>query len=198
MSRTFIHETCCIDDHVDLGEGCKLWHFTHVLPHTQLGNDCIVGQNCSLGPQVKIGNRVKIQNNVSVYKGVHLEDEVFVGPSAVFTNVINPRAFLEKKEEFRGTLVKRGATIGANATVICGVTIGRYAMIGAGAVITKDVPDFALMTGVPARQTGWVSIAGNKLNFGADGTAHDDFDSSSYYLKNNQVEAMPGENNAVY
>lgn len=162
----FVHPTAIIDPGVAIGAGTKIWHFAHVLPDSVIGERCVLGQNVVVGPRVRIGNGCKIQNNVSVYTGVTLEDDVFCGPSMVFTNVLNPRAHVERKDEFRPTLVCRGATIGANATIVCGVTIGAYAMIGAGAVITHDVAEFALMTGVPGRRLGWVSRAGERL--GAD------------------------------
>ena len=161
----FVHESSYIDEPVEIGEGTKIWYFCHILKNVKIGKNCILGQNVMVGPNVKIGNNVKIQNNVSVYEGVELEDDVFCGPSMVFTNVINPRAFIERKHEFRKTLVKRGATIGANATVICGVTIGEYALIGAGAVVTRDVLPYALVVGVPARQIGWVCKCGTTLEF---------------------------------
>lgn len=161
----FIHESSYIDNNVEIGEGTKIWHFCHILSNTKIGRNCRIGQNVMIGPNVKVGNNVKIQNNVSVYEGVEIEDDVFCGPSMVFTNVINPRAFIERKHEFRKTLVKRGATIGANATIICGVTIGEYAFIGAGAVVTRDVPPYALVVGVPARQIGWVCQCGVRLEF---------------------------------
>jgi len=161
----FIHETAVVDDGVTIGAGTKVWHFTHVMKGSALGERCVVGQNVTVGPGVRIGNACKIQNNVSVYTGVTLEDEVFCGPSCVFTNVYNPRAFIERKSEFLPTLVRRGATIGANATIVCGTTIGRYAMIGAGAVIKRDVPDHAVMAGVPARQIGWACRCGQTLRF---------------------------------
>jgi UDP-2-acetamido-3-amino-2,3-dideoxy-glucuronate N-acetyltransferase len=167
-SEYYVHPTSIVDEGVEIGEGTKIWHFSHILKNTRIGENCILGQNVMVGPDVKIGNNVKIQNNVSVYKGVTLEDDVFCGPSCVFTNVINPRAFVERKKEFKETLVKRGATIGANATVICGVTIGEYALVGAGAVVSKDVPDYALVVGVPARQIGWVCRCGNTLQFNQD------------------------------
>ncbi len=182
-----IHNTACIDKGVQIGERTNIWHFTHLLKDVQIGTDCIIGQNCMIGPHVVIGNGVKIQNNVSVYQGVTLEDHVFLGPSMVFTNVINPRAFLERKNEFLPTLVKQGATIGANATLICGVTIGRFALIGAGSVVTRDVPDFALVYGNPAKHQGWISRAGNKLHFDRSGKAMDSSDSSKYVLEKNQV-----------
>ncbi len=159
----FVHESSFVDESVEIGKGTKVWHFSHILKNTKIGENCIVGQNVMIGPDVIIGNRCKIQNNVSVYKGVTLEDEVFVGPSAVFTNVYNPRAFIERKHEFKDTLVRRGATIGANATIVCGVTIGRYAMVGAGAVVKSDVPDYAIVAGVPARQIGWACKCGVSL-----------------------------------
>jgi len=159
----FVHESAYIDEDVEIGKGTKIWHFSHILPRTVIGENCIIGQNCMIGPDVKIGNRCKIQNNVSVYKGVTLEDDVFCGPSCVFTNVLTPRAFIERKAEFLPTLVKKGATIGANATVVCGHTIGKYALIGAGAVVTSDVPDYALYLGIPARHSGWVCKCGTVL-----------------------------------
>ena len=152
----FAHPSAYIDEDVDIGKGVKIWHFSHILKGTKIGDDCIVGQNVTIGPGVTIGKRCKIQNNVSLYKGVVLEDEVFCGPSCVFKNVYRPRAFIKRKDEFLKTTVKRGATIGANATIVCGVTIGRYSFVGAGAVVKKDVPDHALVAGVPARQIGWV------------------------------------------
>ncbi|MCS7201940.1 MAG: N-acetyltransferase, partial [Dictyoglomus sp.] len=152
--KYFVHESSYVDEPVEIGEGTKIWHFCHILPYTTIGKNCVIGQNVMIGPRVKIGNNVKIQNNVSIYEGVELEDDVFCGPSCVFTNVINPRAFIERKSEFKKTIVKKGATIGANATIICGVTIGEYAFVGAGAVVTKDVPPYALVVGVPARQVG--------------------------------------------
>ena len=161
-----IHESAYIDDPVRIGTGTSIWHFSHILGNVDIGSNCSFGQNVVVGPHVSVGDGCKIQNNVSLYEGVVLEDEVFCGPSCVFTNVVNPRAFVSRKAEFKKTLVRRGATIGANATVVCGVTIGRYAFIAAGAVITKDVSDFALMVGVPARRAGWMSKSGERL--GAD------------------------------
>jgi UDP-2-acetamido-3-amino-2,3-dideoxy-glucuronate N-acetyltransferase len=161
-----IHESAYVDGEVEIGAGTKLWHFVHVLPRTRIGRDCSLGQNVMAGPDVTIGDHCKIQNNVSLYKGVTLEDGVFCGPSCVFTNVNNPRAEVGRKDEFRPTLVKRGASIGANATIVCGHTVGAYAFVAAGAVVTRDVPDFALMAGVPARRIGWMSHDGEKL--GAD------------------------------
>lgn len=159
----FLHESAYIDEGVEIGAGSKIWHFVHILPGSVIGRNVIVGQNVMAGPNVRIGDGCKIQNNVSLYEGVELESDVFCGPSCVFTNVVNPRAAVSRKAEFRKTLVKRGATIGANATVLCGITVGEYAFIGAGAVVTRDVPAHALMVGAPARRTGWVSRAGEKL-----------------------------------
>jgi UDP-2-acetamido-3-amino-2,3-dideoxy-glucuronate N-acetyltransferase len=158
-----IDPSAIIDEGVEIGAGAKIWHFTHVLPRSRVGARVIVGQNCVIGPDVAIGDGCKIQNNVSLYKGVTLEAGVFCGPSCVFTNVLTPRAEIERKSEFRPTLVRRGATIGANATIVCGHEIGRYAMVAAGAVVTRPVPDFALVAGNPARRMGWVSRAGRRL-----------------------------------
>ena len=166
MTDHFAHPTAVIDADVEIGLGSRIWHYTHVCTGARIGPGCVLGQNVMIGPRVRIGPRCKIQNNVSIYEAVTLEDEVFCGPSCVFTNVLTPRAFVERKSEFAPTLVKRGATIGANATIVCGVTIGRYALIGAGAVVTKDVLDYALALGNPARRRGWVSRTGEVL--GAD------------------------------
>jgi len=164
-SREGIHYTAIVDAGANIGKGTKIWHYSHVMPSAKIGENCILGQNVFVGSKVTIGSGVKIQNNISIYEGVELEDNVFCGPSVVFTNVINPRSEIERKDEFRKTLIKKGATLGANCTIICGVTVGKYALIGAGAVVTKDVPDFALVTGVPAHSAGWVCICGNKLKF---------------------------------
>lgn len=160
----FIHESSYIDDNVLIGEGSKVWHFCHLMPNTVLGEKCSLGQNCVVGPNVKLGKNVKVQNNVSIYDGVVCEDDVFLGPSMVFTNVINPRSHVVRREEFKRTLIKQGATVGANATIVCGVTIGKYAFIGAGAVVTKDVPDYALVVGNPARIIGKVDENGDRLD----------------------------------
>lgn len=165
IKNCFIHESSFVDDGAEIGEGTKIWHFSHILKGSRIGRNCVVGQNVTIGPDVTVGDKCKIQNNVSLYKGVTLEEGVFCGPSCVFTNVFNPRAFIERKHEFRRTLVKKGATIGANSTIICGNTIGRYALIGAGAVVTKNIPDFAIAAGVPAKITGWVCECGVKLEF---------------------------------
>ncbi len=162
----FVHESSYIDDGVTIGEGTKIWHFSHILGGTKIGKSCSFGQNVSVGPDVIVSNNCKVQNNVSLYKGVILEDGVFCGPSCVFTNVMNPRSEVERKNEYRTTLVKRGASIGANATIVCGVTLGEYCFIGAGSVVIRDVKPHAVMVGNPARQIGWMSHAGEKL--GAD------------------------------
>ena len=158
-----IHPTAIVDDGAQLGDGCRVWHFTHICAGARIGAGCSFGQNVYVGNDVRIGSNVKIQNNVSVYDAVTLEDDVFCGPSMVFTNVYNPRAAVARKNEYRRTLVRRGATLGANSTIVCGVTIGQYAFVGAGAVLNRDVPDFALMLGVPARQAGWMSRHGERL-----------------------------------
>ena len=164
MSTFFSHETAIIDDGAIIGEGTKIWHFSHIMPGAEIGNNCVLGQNVFVGGKAVIGNRVKIQNNVSIYDSVIIGDDVFCGPSCVFTNVINPRASVNRKDDFKVTKVEKGVTIGANATIICGITLGEYSFIGAGAVVTHDIKPFALMTGVPARQTGWVSRSGEVLD----------------------------------
>jgi UDP-2-acetamido-3-amino-2,3-dideoxy-glucuronate N-acetyltransferase len=167
----FVHESAVIDEGVEIGEGTTIWHFSHILKNCRVGDHCRIGQNVVIGPDVQIGHGVKIQNNVSVYEGVTLEDDVFCGPSMVFTNVFNPRSEIKRMSELRPTLVRRGATLGANCTIVCGVTIGEYAFVGAGAVVTKDVPDFALVVGNPARQIGWMCACGNRIEVHAnDGT----------------------------
>jgi len=164
MATAFVHPSAIIDEGVELGEGTKIWHFCHVLGETKVGRNCVFGQNVMAGPRVVVGDNCKVQNNVSLFAGVTLEDDVFCGPSCVFTNVLTPRAFVERKDEFLPTIVGKGASIGANATIICGVRIGAYAMIGAGAVVTKDVPPHALVVGNPAKSLGWVSQTGDRLD----------------------------------
>lgn len=159
----FVHESSYVDEGAVIGAGTKVWHFCHIMSGCQIGRNCNIGQNVFIAPGVVLGNNVKVQNNVSLYTGVTCEDDVFLGPSMVFTNVINPRAFIERKDEFKPTLIKKGATIGANATIVCGHTIGRYALVGAGSVVTRDVPDNALMVGCPARQIGWICRCGVRL-----------------------------------
>ena len=164
MSEYFCHETAIVDAGVEVGPGSKIWHFAHILSGSKIGAHCNLGQNVMVGPNVRIGNGCKIQNNVAVYEGVTLEDDVFCGPSMVFTNVLLPRAHVSRRSEFLPTLIKRGASIGANATIVCGHTVGAYAMVGAGAVVTRNVPDFALVVGAPAKRIGWVSRSGDRLN----------------------------------
>ena len=183
----FVHESAYIDEGVELGAGSKVWHFSHILKGSLIGKECIIGQNVAIGPEVTIGNRCKVQNNVSIYKGVVFEDEVFCGPSCVFTNVYNPRAFIERKHEFKETIVKKGATLGANATIVCGVTIGRYAMIGAGAVVKSNLPDHAIVVGVPAKQIGWACRCGTTLRFN-DQRAVCEYCQDKYELKNGQLQ----------
>jgi UDP-2-acetamido-3-amino-2,3-dideoxy-glucuronate N-acetyltransferase len=178
----YIHESSYVDEGVKIGEGTKIWHFSHILKGSCIGERCIIGQNVTVGPNVNIGNRCKIQNNVSIFRGIIIEDDVFCGPSCVFTNVYNPRAFIERKHEFQNTLVKRGTTIGANSTIVCGVTIGQYAMIGAGAVVKSDVPDYAIVAGVPAKQIGWACKCGTTLKFN-DNYAKCNYCGNEYTLK---------------
>jgi UDP-2-acetamido-3-amino-2,3-dideoxy-glucuronate N-acetyltransferase len=187
MSEYFVHPSAVIDPGCIIGSGTKIWHFSHIMSDSQIGEQCNIGQNVVISPNVIIGNNVKIQNNVSVYTGVQCEDNVFLGPSMVFTNVINPRSAVNRKEEFKKTLVSKGASIGANATIVCGNKIGKYAMIGAGAVVTREVKDYALVLGNPARQTAWVSEYGNKLKFDKDGIAVCEETKQIYQLENNTV-----------
>ncbi|WP_457744448.1 acyltransferase [Sulfurimonas sp.] len=188
--RFFAHKSAYVDDKVRVGDNTKIWHFSHILSGSKIGENCSFGQNCVVGPNVTIGSGVKVQNNISVYEGVEVEDDVFLGPSMVFTNVINPRAFIVRREEFKKTLLKHGCSIGANATVVCGVTIGEYALIGSGAVINKDVKPYALMVGVPAHQIGWVSRAGNTLAFDEKSEATDSYDGSRYKIVDDNLEVI--------
>ena len=188
----FKHETAIVDEGAVIGEGTRIWHWTHVCAGARIGRDCTLGQNVFVANGVVIGDRVKIQNNVSVYEGVILEDEVFCGPSMVFTNVINPRSAVPRKHEYKKTIVRRGATLGANCTIVCGVEIGRYAFVGAGAVVTKDVPDYALVVGVPARQIGWMSEHGERLDLPVEGEGEARCPATGvlYRLENRQVERV--------
>ena len=169
--KYFAHETAVIDEGCQIGEGTKVWHFSHIMPNCTIGLSCNIGQNVVISPEVILGNNVKVQNNVSIYTGVICEDDVFLGPSMVFTNVMNPRSAIIRRDSYLKTIVKKGASIGANATIVCGHDIGRYAFIGAGAVVTKHVPDYALVVGNPARQIGWMSEYGHRLNFDENGLA---------------------------
>ncbi|MFW5821599.1 MAG: acyltransferase [Bacteroidota bacterium] len=186
----FSHETAVIDEGCSIGSGTKIWHFSHIMNNCIIGENCNLGQNVVISPDVVLGNNVKVQNNVSVYTGVICEDDVFLGPSMVFTNVINPRSAVRRRDEYMKTLVKKGATVGANATVVCGNTIGKYSFIGAGAVITKDVNDYALVVGNPARQTGWMSEYGHKLVFDETGIAKCPESGEKYKLENNRVHKL--------
>jgi UDP-2-acetamido-3-amino-2,3-dideoxy-glucuronate N-acetyltransferase len=191
MSAYFIHESSYVDSDVTIGCGTKVWHFSHILSYTTIGKNCSFGQNCVVGPKVTIGDNVKVQNNISIFEGVEIENDVFLGPSMVFTNVINPRAFIARRDEFKKTLLKKGCSIGANATIVCGITIGEFAFIGSGAVVNKDVKPYALMVGVPARQIGWVGISGNTLQFDKN-VAYDEF--AIYKITGDTLEVMKNEN----
>lgn len=193
MSFT-VHPTALVDAGARIGDGTRIWHWVHVCAGAELGRDCSLGQNVFVGNRVRIGDNVRIQNNVSVYDDVTLEDDVFCGPSMVFTNVVNPRAHVSRKDEYRPTIVRRGATLGANCTIVCGVTIGAYAFVGAGAVVTRDVPDHALVAGVPARQIGWMSSHGERLDLpvGGEGVAACPGDGSVYRLAGGRLTRQDG------
>jgi len=182
-----IHPTAIVDQGALIGEGTKIWHFTHVMPDSIIGKNCSLGQNVVMMSGASLGDNVKVQNNVSIYTGVHCEDDVFLGPSMVFTNVINPRSAVVRKHEYKPTYVRKGATIGANATIVCGIEIGEYAFIGAGAVVTKNVPPYALVVGNPAKQTGWMSRYGHKLKFDQEGMATCPESREKYKLGDNKI-----------
>ena len=184
----FVHDTAVIDDNCTIGIGTKIWHFTHLMSGCVVGENCNIGQNVVIGTDVILGNNIKVQNNVSIYTGVTCDDDVFLGPSMVFTNVINPRSAINRKDQFLKTHVGLGATIGANATIVCGHNIGKYAFIGAGAVVTKTVPEYALLVGNPAKQIGWMSEYGHRLNFNADNIAVCTESKMIYTIENNQVK----------
>jgi UDP-2-acetamido-3-amino-2,3-dideoxy-glucuronate N-acetyltransferase len=185
--KYFSHETAVIDEGCEIGKGAKIWHFSHIMSGCKIDENCNIGQNVVISPQVVLGKNVKVQNNVSIYTGVICEDDVFLGPSMVFTNVINPRSAINRKNEYAKTIVKHGASIGANATIVCGHDIGRFAFIGAGAVVTKNVPDYALVIGNPAKQTGWMSEYGHKLSFDKNGLASCPESQEKYQLKEGKV-----------
>ncbi|MCK0129879.1 N-acetyltransferase [Flavobacteriaceae bacterium F08102] len=186
----FAHETAVIDANCTIGKGTKIWHFSHIMSDCTIGEGCSFGQNVVVSPQVVLGKNVKVQNNVSIYTGVICEDDVFLGPSMVFTNVINPRSAVIRRDEYKETIVRKGASIGANATIVCGNQIGAYALIGAGAVVTKEIPAYALVVGNPSRQIGWVSEYGHRLHFDANGSAICPESGEQYELKNNQVRKI--------
>lgn len=186
-ARFFVHPSAFVDEGCEIGEGVKIWHFSHIMSGCKIGDGCNLGQNVVVSPKVFLGKNVRVQNNVSIYEGVVCEDDVFLGPSMVFTNVINPRSAVSRKHEYKQTLVRKGASIGANATIVCGNEIGEYAFIGAGAVITKPVAPYALVVGNPARQIGWMSERGQRLNFDHDGKAVCSESGVQYFLKNNAV-----------
>lgn len=190
MGKYFAHETAVIDEDCKIGDGTKIWHFSHVMTGCEIGEFCNLGQNVVVSPQVKLGRNVKVQNNVSIYTGVICQDDVFLGPSMVFTNVINPRSAVNRRDQYAETIVEQGASIGANATIVCGNNIGKYALIGAGAVVTKDVKAFALVVGNPSKQIGWVSEYGHRLNFGTDGKAICPESNQEYQLINDIVSRI--------
>jgi UDP-2-acetamido-3-amino-2,3-dideoxy-glucuronate N-acetyltransferase len=190
MNTYFAHPSAIIDENCEIGEGTKIWHFCHIMSGSRIGRLCNLGQNVVVSPQVVLGDNVKVQNNVSIYTGVICEDDVFLGPSMVFTNVINPRSAVPRKDEYRKTIVRRGATIGANATIVCGNEIGEYAMIGAGSVVTKEVPPYALVYGNPARQRGWVSEYGHKLEFNSQGIGICPETNQAYSLNDNVIKKL--------
>ena len=190
MTNYYAHETAIIDEGCTIGEGVKIWHFSHIMPNCIIGDKCNIGQNVVISPDVVLGKNVKIQNNVSIYTGVVCEDDVFLGPSMVFTNVINPRSAVNRRNEYTKTVVKKGASVGANATIVCGHDIGTFAFIGAGAVVTKNVPDYALLVGNPAKQIGWVSEYGHRLNFNDEGIAICPESNQEYQIKNERVERI--------
>ncbi len=189
----FAHETAVIDEGCTIGEGTKIWHFSHIMPNCIIGERCNIGQNVVVSPEVKLGSNVKVQNNVSIYTGVECEDDVFLGPSMVFTNVTNPRSAVVRRGEYARTIVKRGASIGANATIVCGHDIGEFAFIGAGSVVTKTIPAYALVVGNPARQIGWMSEYGHRLEFDSQGMAVCSESGEEYRLKNQKVTKITAE-----
>ncbi|MDV7186227.1 acyltransferase [Lutibacter sp. TH_r2] len=190
MDTFFAHETAVIDNGCTIGNGTKIWHFSHIMPNCTIGEQCNIGQNVVVSPNVVLGKNVKVQNNVSIYTGVICEDDVFLGPSMVFTNVINPRSAVIRRDEYLQTIVKKGASIGANATIVCGNNIGEYAFIGAGAVVTKEIKPYALVVGNPSKQIGWISEFGHRLEFNNEGIAVCKESAEKYQLKNNQVSKI--------
>lgn len=190
QEKYFAHESAYIDEGCIIGEGTKIWHFSHVMSNCKIGKNCNIGQNVVISPDVELGNNVKVQNNVSIYTGVKCEDDVFLGPSMVFTNVINPRSAINRKSQYASTMVRKGVTIGANSTIVCGIEIGKYAFIGAGAVVTKDVNEYALVVGNPAKHIGWMSEYGMRLNFDEEGKAKCSESGELYHLIGNRVNKL--------
>jgi len=192
VNPPYIHPSAFVDEGAQIGDNTKIWHFCHVMSNAKIGNNCILGQNVFVANQTELGNGVKVQNNVSIYSNVYIEDDCFLGPSMVFTNVMNPRAFIERKDEYRDTHLRRGCSIGANATIVCGIELGEYCFIGAGAVVTKDVPPFALMAGVPAKLIGWISKHGERLHFNERGFAECPVTKETYqFVTENEIIALP-------
>ena len=191
MKKYTAHESAVIDANCEIGNGTKIWHFSHIMPNCRIGANCNIGQNVVISPEVVLGTNVKVQNNVSIYTGVICEDDVFLGPSMVFTNVVNPRSAVNRKNQYLKTVVKKGASIGANATIVCGNTIGEYALIGAGAVVVKEILPYALVVGNPSKQIGWVSEFGHRLTFNEEGVARCSESNEVYQLKNNNVHKLP-------
>jgi len=187
MTKYFLHDTSIVDEPTDIGENTKIWHYSHVMKNAKIGHNCIIGQNVFISEGVIIGNNVKIQNNVSIYKGVICEDDVFIGPSAVFTNVTNPRSFVERKNEFKDTIIKKGSSIGANSTIICGIILGTYSLIGAGSVVTKNVKNFEIIVGNPSKHLGWISKNGDRLKFNNSNRAICKISNDKYILENDMV-----------
>lgn len=190
MEKYKAHETAVVDEGCEIGNGTRIWHFSHIMPNCKIGDNCNIGQNVVVSPDVTLGNNVKVQNNVSIYTGVVCEDDVFLGPSMVFTNVINPRSAVNRRNEYLKTTVKKGASIGANATIVCGNDIGEFAFIGAGAVVVKEIPPYALVVGNPSKQIGWISEYGHRLNFDEKGLAECPESKEKYQLKNNSVSKL--------
>lgn len=191
MENYFAHETAIVDEGSIIGQGTKIWHFSHIMPQCHIGEACNIGQNVVISPDVKLGRNVKVQNNVSIYTGVECEDDVFLGPSMVFTNILNPRSHVIRRDAYIKTILRKGSSIGANATIVCGIEIGAFALIGAGAVITKDVKAYALVVGNPARQIGWVSAYGHRLHFDENGIGQCPESGEKYQLKNDLVTVIP-------
>ncbi len=192
MNSPYVHPSAIVDEGAEIGSNTKIWHFCHIMPGARIGENCILGQNVFVANETEMGNGVKVQNNVSIYSNVYIEDDCFLGPSMVFTNVMNPRAFVERKNEYRNTYLRKGCSIGANATIVCGVELGAYSFVGAGSVVTKNVPPYALVVGIPARIIGWVSKHGERLHFNDRGHAQCPVTKENYlYISETEIEALP-------